>query len=536
MSKKKVFVCSECGFVFPDELSQLIDDGTQVFCERCGKPFSLEGKSFTQRQFEAPEKRSYPRSFTKPLKKPKTYSSLNKTIQNLNKFTYIISLIGALVAFAMILEIIWNLDDWMLILIRQSLLGITGIIITAIDKRYISKHIQEGNYGDIFLDGFCIGILGCIIYGSGAFLLLKGILLILFVILNRKNTGENAYDIGLLAKNSLNHFSSKAGFIIIIFVFAALFGGGIEIQGEPFGLYLLYISPSNITKILPHLIVYGVFLLLAIIPLIIDYRLKNKIKYKQSFEVTDGVRTFILGVLSVMFFSAGIFILLKGILIFILYLAKPEGYKKEELQLKRETPQEQEPAKLVPQQKEEITPKPKLQEIESVKKPEKVEIAEDKKEQVKKEITKIKKEELEEKKIRESEISKYKEEEIETKLHESLLPVKNEKDKKLVKEYFAKIFAVLSKDIRERIIDLKIPKKEKQELLRELAFLTKEQQIKYIEAIITLYQERIPQKLIDKIRKLPNVKPENYEKIAKQLKYMDSEEQIEFIQFLEKYA
>ena len=126
-------------------------------------------------------------------------------------------------------------------------------------------------------------------------------------------------------------------------------------------------------------------------------------------------------------------------------------------------------------------------------------------------------------------------EDIELRLHESLLPVKDEKDKKLVKEYFSKIFSVLSKDLRVHISNLKISKKEKRELLEELAFLTKEEQIKYIEVLVDLYKE-IPKKLIARIRKLPNVNPKHMDKIVEQLRVMDFEEQLKFVQFLEENA
>ena len=155
----------------------------------------------------------------------------------------------------------------------------------------------------------------------------------------------------------------------------------------------------------------------------------------------------------------------------------------------------------------------------------------DRKEELKKDLEPI---EIQEAKKEKPE-KKRKKEELELRLHESLLPIKNEKDKKLVKEYFSKIFAVLSKDLRKQIIDLKISKKEKKELLQELAFLTKEEQAKYVEALVSLYQE-IPRKLIERIRKLPNVKPKHYDKIVDQLKYLDAEEQIKFVQFLEENA
>ena len=93
----------------------------------------------------------------------------------------------------------------------------------------------------------------------------------------------------------------------------------------------------------------------------------------------------------------------------------------------------------------------------------------------------------------------------------------------------------MSKDLRKQIIGLKISKKEKKELLEELAFLTKEEQVKYIEAMVSLYKE-IPKRLINRIRKLPNVKPKHYDKIVEELKYMDVEEQIQFVQFLEENA
>ncbi|MHA1460498.1 MAG: hypothetical protein ACTSO8_03370, partial [Promethearchaeota archaeon] len=128
-----------------------------------------------------------------------------------------------------------------------------------------------------------------------------------------------------------------------------------------------------------------------------------------------------------------------------------------------------------------------------------------------------------------------KKEVIQLRLHESLLPVKNEKDRKVVKEYFAKIFNIISKDLRKQIVELDIPKKDRKSILKELAFLAEEEQRNYIEIIKSLYEE-IPMKLIERIRKLPNVKPKYYDKLVEELKYMDKEQRIEFVQFLEKHA
>ena len=68
------------------------------------------------------------------------------------------------------------------------------------------------------------------------------------------------------------------------------------------------------------------------------------------------------------------------------------------------------------------------------------------------------------------------------------------------------------------------------------AFLKKEQQINYINAMISLYKEELPETLIERVKNLKNIKPEHLEKVVNQLKYMDAQEKIEFILFLEKHA
>jgi hypothetical protein len=282
--------------------------------------------------------------------------------------------------------------------------------------------------------------------------------------------------------------------------------------------------------------------------LFIDSGIKKGIKQKQKFVSIDAVRLIILGILGTMFFAAGIFILLKGILIAFLCFGKPTIITQkvaviEKPELFTPTP----PVPTIPTalyKKEEkpqiVTPEAKDIELKTEEIPSKVQVSEiSDKEEIK--IEQKKTEEVpiktpEETTIIIDEEEKAKrEEEFKLKLHDSLLPVKDEKDKKLVKEYFSKIFAVLSKDLRNQIIDLKIPKKEKKELLEELAFLTKEEQVKYIKAIVNLYKE-IPKKLINRIRKLPNVKPKHYDKIVEELKFMDYDEQMKFVQFLEENA
>lgn len=52
-----------------------------------------------------------------------------------------------------------------------------------------------------------------------------------------------------------------------------------------------------------------------------------------------------------------------------------------------------------------------------------------------------------------------------------------------IKKYFMRIYTVLSKDIREKLKKLDLDKEKKKKLKKELAFLSKEKQIEYLEEL-----------------------------------------------------
>jgi len=271
---------------------------------------------------------------------------------------------------------------------------------------------------------------------------------------------------------------------------------------------------------------------------LIDLFLREGIRKKSAFKMSDAITIIFIGILGVMFAAAGIFILIKGFVILLLVIGKPSEINKISVEGK---PIESTPQIRVYQpqsQEEEIKIdyiEPKKLKKEEIEKPIEEEIPpieplQKTPEAIKKDLQSLK--EVSPKKD-EKQIDREKDAEL--RLHESLLPVKNEKDKELVKQYFSKIFTVLSKDLRSQIKNLNIPEKDKKELLTELVFLSKEEQAKFIEAIINLYRE-IPVKLIERIKSIPNVKPEHYVKIAEQLKFLDLEEQEKFIQSLENNA
>ncbi len=532
----KVYICRECGFALPNDLSHLIEQKIQVYCERCGSPFILEGVNFNPAPTPLKGKIKHV-----PTLFEKNKSTLEESIQFLNKISFLPLLIYACISFGLIAEIAFSWDNWINILIRRSLLGLISSILLVYDKAYIASKVRERKYNEIFVHSLCWGILGSIFYGLGVIILIKGVLIIFYVISNPENKNLRAYDYGLITKNSLNDFSAKAGFFIILLGIFNVFASG------------LYSPRSgSIVKIIdfPHYVgiflAYSVLMFLAIVALLIDLKLKNKISEKREFKVQDSIKILILGVFSTLFYAAGIFVLLTGSLIFFLALGKPS----EKIQI---TPEEEKLTRYIPDQRETETPQKRFPEDEEIKKQEvekpiisqssydydektKVIVEREVKEQINQ---LVKEEKIEEKILEEIPVKivkkekEKKEREFELKLHDSLLPVKNEKDKKLVKEYFSKIFTVLSKDLRKQIIGLKISKKEKRELLQELLFLTKKEQAKYMASLIDLYRE-IPKKLISKIRKLPNVKPKHYDKIVAQLKYMDVDDQLKYVQFLEE--
>ncbi|MFX1338024.1 MAG: hypothetical protein ACFFDK_05405 [Promethearchaeota archaeon] len=479
---KKIYVCRNCGNTFPDELSYLIESKTKVYCERCGTPFSVEGIKFQEPKLEFNEKE-------KKAKKPpedKT-SSLISAIKALNLISWIPILILSII---------------LLFIPFRFLMGIAGIVIALYDKKYISKRIKENHYDRIVLDSICLGILGCIIFGTGAILVIKGVFIFIYEIINSRD--QTFYDFGLKMKNSLNNFSALGAIIIMLYAFDTFINFNI-------------LSELRIEII----VVFTIFVASAII---IDLSLKNKIKAKQKFSPADALVLIFFGIIGLFIAAAGIFILLKGIVILFLLFGSPPEITHMEVREEKHIDDLVEHKKVETIDETE-SKKPIPEEVPLIKPPLEKPVVLTKDEDFKKEIRKEKEKTRIDEKI-----------EMETRLHESLLPIKDEKDKKLVKQYFSKIFTVLSKDIRKQIKDLEIPEKEKKDLLQELAYLTKEEQIKYIQAIVNLYLERLPIKLIERIRSLPNIKPEHLIKIAEQLKFMDFDEQEKYIQFLENNA
>ncbi len=539
---KKVYVCKECGNVFRPELSKHIDDNIQVYCEMCGTPFILGGVNFQYTGFNRKDFAKAPAIKTTIKKK----GSLGALINFFNAIAYLPILIFGIVVFALIPStILSNLSEWGPILVSRGFLVAASLSIALYDILHILPNVKKANYESIVLDAFCFGILGCVIYGTGVIILIKGFFIIIKVALDKKNTKNKLYSFGQNVNASLNNFSSLAGVIIIFMLIWSFFDNGIVYAGNFFDTITIDQIVMDFPFVAQVIVFFGM-IFVACIFLILDISMYDKLRKKSKFTFGDSVKVFIIGVCSTVVFAVGIFILLKGILIFFLFVGKPIEIPREKYDsYEKSTLPSSEYSDTPPAEQKEVLNS--LQGITTTQLPSQIPqglVVEPRRKVENAEIYPPENiikpnpalERGEVRKTPKPVISPEKREEIiELKLHESLLPVRNDNDKKIVKEYFKKIFNIISKDLREKINDLNISKSEKKEILSELAFLSKEEQLRYIGAIVNLYQT-IPQLLIERIKKIPKIKPEHFAKIINQLKYMDSDERLEYIQFLEKNA
>ena len=186
--KNSRYFCRECGYQFPKELVGRINKGIQVYCENCGYKFQLEGIKFKEKDFKIKEKKEF-KEIRKPFpRKPKEQKisqqgmvNLNNIVQDINKLSYIVLIIVSVLS---LLRIIGSFSLWydilfFRIIFESVVLFIFGIRIAHFDKNYLAPLIKKGEYNKVGVSAFAMGILGCIVYGAGVVLLIKGFLLII---------------------------------------------------------------------------------------------------------------------------------------------------------------------------------------------------------------------------------------------------------------------------------------------------------------------------------------------------------------------
>jgi len=130
---KTLYVCRSCGYGFPKELSELIDNKTQVYCEMCGTPFSLAGIIPI-----------HPRSSIKGKK----ISKLEKAIKRLDKFDYVPMVIFSLIV--LIFNLIF-ITGGINLLMASYLIVFSSVLIIIYDSKFISPRIKSDSYDEIAL-------------------------------------------------------------------------------------------------------------------------------------------------------------------------------------------------------------------------------------------------------------------------------------------------------------------------------------------------------------------------------------------------
>ncbi len=559
--QQKRYYCGECGYKFPKELMSRIEKGIQVYCEMCGYPFALEGVKF--KEFKEKEqkvkgvkvkisdaeskkgevevvKESIKIKTTAPRERlpENTLVSLNNAIQDLNKFSYIILFIVSALALLNLIKLFYSAysSEILRITFESIALFIFGNRIAHFDKKRIVPLIENKEYNKVGISAFCLGIMGCVVYGSGVVLLIKGILVNTYIANDERNKDYQAYDAGLLVKDSFNSISTYAGVTILILAFTYVVGAVESIMRNA-------ITASSIGRV----IVLGVIFIISTSGVLIDKMKSSEIASKTTFTHEDGGVILTAGIIGCLFGAAGIFILLKGALILILASEKPPEFihytadqapapqivtipptppkspyemGKDDGGIPTPLPPESDVGLIsIPIQKEGIMAAKSPQDDKGLDEIPPTESSEKSEKETKMEVKEEKKIEKKEKKRR-------------LKMHESLLPISKESDREVVEKYFLRIFSVLSEKIRRKIIELNIPEKDKKEILKEFAFLTEEEQEKYLNELFELNRE-LSEKLILRVKKL-NLAPKYLQQIIEQLRYMPIREQEQYIKFLEE--
>ena len=214
----KLYICRNCQYVFPKELSKLIKNEVQVYCEMCGTPFSLSGVTFKQKPLKAP---------SKPILRPSKYgmidkerSSLAKAIKTLDTFDYIPILAFSVIFLIVSFFISIRAPEGIFIFLSSCLIVVSSSLIIIYDSRFISPKIKSDRYDEITLDAICYGILGSVIFGTGVIILIKGILIFIHAAKSSERGDHRIYKFGLKYPVILSIISLLIFFLAFLSIFS----------------------------------------------------------------------------------------------------------------------------------------------------------------------------------------------------------------------------------------------------------------------------------------------------------------------------
>jgi len=122
---------------------------------------------------------------------------------------------------------------------------------------------------------------------------------------------------------ALNYFSAKAGLLILLFGIYGTYLGDYVNNLFEYDI-LIYVKIFDFSfNISRNFLILSILFILSITAILIDFKSRAKLKEKNEFKVGNAVPIITRGILGTLFFAAGIFILLKGILVIFLSFGKP---------------------------------------------------------------------------------------------------------------------------------------------------------------------------------------------------------------------
>jgi len=239
----------------------------------------------------------------------KTVENIRKLIHFLDKISYIPALSISILFFIFFLEIFISPFDWISLCSIYLLGSLIGFLIFTYDRNYISQKIENEEFDQIVLDALCWGIIGSIFHGIGIFILIKGLLILAYIVdenfLSDKHIKkENRLKIGLILYSSLNSFSKLAGLVIVLLVFYTF---GISILLNVFDQIYLGNFQVLFQPFVICFVISGIVLLL-------DHDTEQFAIYNMNLNLNTGSKDLVKGILGCCFYASGIFILFRGII------------------------------------------------------------------------------------------------------------------------------------------------------------------------------------------------------------------------------
>lgn len=582
--------CAECGANIASELVETASKGKKTYCENCGTPFRAKIKKKeieSPKSYEPPRraeifkqvkskiseqlKFQYDKHFksvneptertpkrpqphvaptppttpTPPLKsaqpiKIKTTTTTpiiipKKALENLKKgINFLNNIVSS--PLILILGIIATVGQIVNMFLTGRFLpsiasGIFFRIIVLISlnsyvQKKITPRIYSGDYSKLGIDAIIMGAIASACYGLGVFILIEGVLIIIYEILVKLKTLQTHKGKTLPAELSYEILASNIIEDVICVMNESLY------KAEYFIILLgipLLINEVNFYSNLIWMFL-GFFIFALIMLNFVKTTVNPTLKSIPYTKLDEGfiVKSLIFGGFCLVFGGSGVILLILSILLFV--------YRDRFAEINRKVGNYQLKTKpTVTEHQPEITPVTAKREETPVKPKTSEDIRRETKETEQKKLIPIPSYQARIKDLdNKKELQKIPEiqgKKADTERDRDEKQKSNDKKEIPDREYLNRLFMVISEETRERLLKLDIPEDQKWEVVRELINLKEEQREKFIEELEDV-NRKISGKLISRVMvmKIDNAEKEG---LIKQLELLSANNQQDFVEYLE---